>query len=121
MVFIPSAVLGVVLIQVDGGEAAASDVADVPRAGDIRDVGVRHGAGHDKFDWGRGALDGRAHAGSDGGCGECGDRRSMATGAGGGVLGVGIWGRPAAHIVDAEVVVVHVDAEEAALAPVSAP
>ena len=36
-------------------------------------------------------------------------------------LGVGVGSGPAAHGVDAEVLVVHVDAEEAALAPVRAP
>ncbi len=39
----------------------------------------------------------------------------------GGVGGGGIRGGPAAHVVDAEVVVVHVDAKEAAFAPVRAP
>ncbi len=47
---VPSAVLRVVLVEVDCGETASRHVADVPREGDVGDVGVGHGGGDHEVD-----------------------------------------------------------------------
>ena len=47
---VPSAVLRVVLVEVDCGETASCHVADVPREGDVGDVGVGHGGGDHEVD-----------------------------------------------------------------------
>lgn len=65
-------------------------------------------------------LDCWAHASSDGRIGGGGGGRTAAD-ASGCERGVGVGGGPAAHVVDAEVIVVHVDAKEAAFTPVRAP
>ncbi len=113
---VPSTVVGVVLVQVDSRVAATGHVTDIPRLGNGSDVGVGHRACDNEIDGCRRSLDCGAHAGGDGG-----GRRGTATHSSGSERGIGVGGGPAAHVVYAKVVVVHIDAEEAAFTPVSAP